>query len=84
MLSSNNIKIIGIMLYVLNRYNLEIIIDLYKERIKRTMSIKHLLLGIILFKSYKKKNITNDLLFIIIDNYIKNHSTKYLRYLIVN
>ena len=82
---SNNIKIIGITLYVLNKYDFLLLLDLYKDKIKKTITKKQYLLGLILFNSYKiSNNLKNDIIFMIVDSYIKNHSSKFFRYLVLN
>lgn len=79
----SKIKVYSITYFIINKYNLKLLSSLYKEYLLKKITKQQFIIIILLCESYKKNNLyQSTILYKFIDNYIKNHNTKFFKKLV--
>ena len=82
-LSYSKVKVYSITYFLINKYNLNLLASLYKEYLLNIITKNQYIVVLLLSESYKRRNIHQcTILYKFIDNYIKNHNTKFFKKLV--
>ena len=82
-LSYSKVKVYSITYFLINKYNLNLLASLYKEYLLNKITKNQYIVVLLLSESYKRRNIYQcTILYKFIDNYIKNHNTKFFKKLV--
>ena len=82
-LSYSKVKVYSITYFLIDKYNLNLLSSLYKEYLLNKITKTQYIVVLLLCESYKRKNVHQySILYKFIDNYIKNHNTKFFKKLV--